>query len=293
MHVILHAGAHCTDDGRLLRALFKSRRAFAARGIGLPKPRHYRQLLGGTIKALSKRPAGPDSRLAFLDAVLDSDPAEIDRLILDNENFFCVPKIAIRRGKFYPQAPPRVALLPQLFAGDQIELFLSIRNPATLLPAMFAATPHDNFIDFMDGSDPRDLLWSDLIEDIRAEAPTIPITVWCNEDTPLIWGEILREMAGYEPNEPIEGRFDLLREIMSAEGMTRFESYLASHPDMREIQTRRVVTAFLDKYALDDMVEEEFDLPGWTENLIDQLTEQYEEDIYEISRIPGVTFISP
>ena len=41
------------------------------------------------------------------------------------------------------------------------------------------------------------------------------------------------------------------------------------------------------------MVEEEVDLPGWTEPLVDQLTEQYEEDIFEISRIPGVTFLSP
>jgi hypothetical protein len=80
---------------------------------------------------------------------------------------------------------------------------------------------------------------------------------------------------------------------MSAEGMSRFQSYLESHPDMTEVQTRRVITAFLDKFAIDDMVEEEVDLPGWTEPLVDQLTEQYEEDIFEISRIPGVTYLSP
>lgn len=293
MQVILHAGAHCTDDGRLLKTLFKNRAAFQERGIALPRPRHYRQLLSATVKALSKRPAGPDSRMAFLDAIMDVDADEVDRLFLHSENFFCVPKLGFQKGRIYPLAGSRLGHLSQLFAEDEIELFLGIRNPATHLPAMFAATPHTHFVEFIDGADPRDIYWSDLITSIRQEAPNVRVTVWCNEDTPLIWGELIREIAGLAANEPIEGGFDLLSEIMSPEGMTRFGSYLKSHPDMTEMQTRRVITAFLDKFAIDDMVEEEVDLQGWTEPLIDQLTEQYEEDIFEISRIPGVTLLSP
>ena len=102
MQVILHAGAHCTDDGRILKTLFKNRSAFQARGIALPRPRHYRQLLSATVKALSKRGVGPDSRMAFLDAIMDIDATEVDRLILHSENFFCVPKIAFNKGRIYP-----------------------------------------------------------------------------------------------------------------------------------------------------------------------------------------------
>ncbi|MGH1578732.1 hypothetical protein [Planktotalea sp.] len=293
MQVILHAGVHCTDDGKLLKTLFKNRAAFQEQGIALPRPRHYRQLLGATIKALSKRSAGPDSRMAFLDAIMDIDADEVDRLILHNENFFCVPKLAFHKGRIYPHAGSRMAYLTHLFPEDEVELFLGIRNPATHLPTMYAATPHTQFVEFIDGADPRDIYWSDLIKSIRQEAPNVHVTVWCNEDTPLIWGELVREIAGLAANEPIEGAFDLLSEIMSPEGMTRFESYLASHPDMTEMQTRRVITAFLDKFALDDMVEEELDLQGWTEHLVEDLTDQYEEDIFEISRIPGVTLLSP
>lgn len=293
MHVILHAGAHFTDEGRLLTTLFKNRRIAGEHGVAMPRPRHYRQLLTATVKALSKRGAGPDSRLAFLDAIMEVDADEVDRIILDSEHFFCVPKLAFKKRRIYPQAGSRMTYLAQLFEGDQVELFFSIRNPATFLPAMIAGTPHQSFVELLDGADPRDVRWSQVLRDIRAEAPMVPITVWCNEDTPLIWGEIIREMCGLLPNEPIEGAFDLLGEIMSPEGMVRFESYLASHPNMTEMQTRRVITAFLDKFALDDMVEEEVDLPGWTEALIEQLTETYEEDIYEIARIPGVTLISP
>jgi len=293
MQVILHAGAHCTDDGRLLKTLFKNRDAFQQSGIALPRPRHYRQLLNATVKALSKRAVGPDSRMAFLDAILDSDADDVDRLILQSENFFCVPKLGFHKGRIYPLAGSRLSYLTHLFPEDEVELFLAIRNPASHLPAMFAATPHTQFIEFMDGADPRDIYWSDLIKSIREEAPDVRITVWCNEDTPLIWGELVREMAGLAANEPIKGAHDLLSEIMSPEGMTRFESYLTSHPDMTEMQTRRVISAFLDKFALEDMLEEELDLPGWTDALVEELTDQYEEDIFKISRIPGVTLLSP
>lgn len=293
MQAILHAGAHCTDDGKLLKTLFKNRAAFQEQGIALPRPRHYRQLLNAIIKALSKRPTGPDSRMAFLDAIIDLEPSEIDRLILHSENFFCVPKIAFHKSRIYPQAGSRLQYLTHLFPEDEVELFLNIRNPATHLPAMYAATPHTQFVEFLDGADPRDILWSDLIKTIRQDAPNVHVTVWCNEDTPLIWGELVREIAGLAANEAIIGGFDLLSEIMSPEGMSRFDNYLKTHPDMTEMQTRSVITAFLDKFALDDMVEEEVDLQGWTEPLVEQLTEQYEDDIFTISRISGVTLLAP
>ena len=103
----------------------------------------------------------------------------------------------------------------------------------------------------------------------------------------------MREIAGLSANEPIEGGYDLLAEIMSVEGMTRLKGYLESHPDMTEMQTRRVITTFLDKFAIDDMIGEELDLDGWTDPLIGQLTEQYEEDLFTISRVPNVELLAP
>ncbi|WP_293450581.1 hypothetical protein [Planktotalea sp.] len=231
--------------------------------------------------------------MAFLDAIMDVDATEVDRLILHSENFFCVPKLGFHKGRIYPQAGSRLSYHTHLFADDEVELFIGIRNPATHLPAMYAATPHTQFIDFLDGADPRDIYWSDLITSIRQDAPNVQVTVWCNEDTPMIWGELVREIAGLAANEPFDGAYNLLSEIMSPDGMAQFESYLKSHPDMTEMQTRRVITAFLDKFAIEDMVEEEVDLPGWTDTLIEQLTDQYEEDVFKVSRIPGVTLLSP
>ena len=40
-------------------------------------------------------------------------------------------------------------------------------------------------------------------------------------------------------------------------------------------------------------VEEEIDLPGWTEDTVAVLTDSYEEDVLRIASMPGVRFISP
>ena len=49
---------------------------------------------------------------------------------------------------------------------------------------------------------------------------------------------------------------------MSKEGMQRFAAYLKSHLEMTEIQKRRVIFALLNKFALEEKIEEELTLAG-------------------------------
>ncbi len=81
--------------------------------------------------------------------------------------------------------------------------------------------------------------------------------------------------------------------IMSKEGMERLRSYMHLHQDITEVQKRRVIGAFLDKFALDDAIEEELDMPNWTEALVDELTELYDEDMMTVQRMDGVRMIAP
>lgn len=291
MQVVFHAGVHCTDDDRVLKCLLRNRGDFAEIGSIVPPPGRYRKLLHQTLVALSNAEPAPDARDILLDTILEGEYA--DRLLLSNENLFCIPKLALAGEVFYPKAAMRLDQLKSLFRGDQIELFLAIRNPATFLPALFDKTPQDEYIDLAGGTDPRDLRWSELVMRLRDAHPDVPLTIWCNEDTPLIWAQIIRELAGIDPGSKIKGGFDLLSKIMSREGMKRFRAYLKEHPVMTEIQKRRVMTAFLDKFAREDMIEEELDLPGWTDDLVEELTDIYDEDVFEIARIPGVNLIAP
>lgn len=293
MQVILHAGAHCTDDDKLLRTVVKNIPELREYGVAAPKPSTYRKLLNGAMNALTGAQPAPDALDVLMQAIMGEDTAPVERLILSSESFFTVPKAALGGGVIYPRAGERMRNLQKLFRGCEIELFLGLRNPATWLPAVYAATPHDSFLDFLNGCDAGYLRWYELIYRIREEAPAIPVTIWCNEDTPLIWGQLNREMLGLDPATKIKGAFDLLGEIMSKEGMKRFRSYLHTHPTMTEVQKRRVMVAFLDKFALDEEVEEVLDIPGWTEEFVDHLTEAYDDDVYQISRIPGVTVVQP
>ena len=291
MQIIFHSGAHFTDDDRLMKCLLRNKDAFARRGISIPGPGKYRQLLRSTLQAMRGAAPDPDAREVLLDAILDDEAA--DRVVLSNAHFFGVANAAVRDGVLYPAAPERLASLRRLFPDDELELFMAIRNPATFLPLVQEKSPERTMSDILGGNDPRTLLWSDLILALRDAAPDVAITVWCNEDTPLIWGQIIRDMAGLPEGEKIIGAFDLLKTIMSTEGMKRFRAYLAAHTTMSEQQKRRVIAAFLDKFAMDDVIEEELDIPGWTETLVDDMTRIYDEDVAEIENMPGLRFVSP
>jgi len=91
----------------------------------------------------------------------------------------------------------------------------------------------------------------------------------------------------------LSGTDDLLAEIMTRNGFKRFQSYLENHPPQNEIQKRRVIAAFLSKFAVAEKIEQELDIPGWTEDYVDQLTDLYEEDLDEVQRMHGVNFIAP
>ena len=293
MQVILHTGAHCTDEDRILKCLLRNAEAWRHEGVAVPGPSKYRKLLADAINKLKTAEPSDEVREILLDAIVSEDPGQIDRLVLSNDNFFSVPKLMMQNGRLYLRAEARLRTLCSIFAEDDVELFMGVRNPATLLPAVFSATPHSDFSTFMEGVDPMHFRWSDLIRRISDELPHLPITLWCNEDTPLIWGQIIREMAGIELTRKITGAFDLFSSIISREGMKRFRAFLAENPDLNEMQKRRVMAAFLDKYALEDEIEEAVDLPGWDDAYVDMLTELYEDDLETIARMPGVTLITP
>ncbi len=127
----------------------------------------------------------------------------------------------------------------------------------------------------------------------EASAPQAKVTVWCNEDTPMIWAQLMREISGVKASTRISGGFDLLSSIMSPEGLSRFLAYIKDHPPKTESQKRRIIAAFLDKFAIDDEVEETLDLPGWTEEVIDSLSQMYDDDVFQISKMPGVRLLTP
>lgn len=69
--------------------------------------------------------------------------------------------------------------------------------------------------------------------------------------------------------------------------------YLSTHQtEERPSSRQRILTAFLDKYANPDEMEIEVDLPEWDDERVAAMTALYEDDLYLIEGMEGVTLIS-
>jgi hypothetical protein len=131
------------------------------------------------------------------------------------------------------------------------------------------------------------LRWSDTVREIKVENPGVPITVWCDEDTPLIWPEVLQAVSGHGPETELEDTDELLGQLMTEAGLARYHAYCTEHPPQSVSHRRRIVTAFLEKFGRPDQVSFEIKSPGWSEELVDDLTRIYLEDVERIARDAG------
>lgn len=290
MRIVYHLGAHFTDDERLLRCLLKNRDTLARHDIVVPGPKRYRTLLRETATKLKGQAATIDDQALILEQIMEEDRA--DRLILSWDSFLSLPNYVLK-DRLYPAAGERVRAFCQIFPEIEAEFHLAIRNPASFLPQLHEKLKPESYGEFLNGVDPFDIHWSDVIERILEANPDVPLTIWCDEDTPLIWPEVLRAVAGLPATEPLDGEDDLLSSLMSGDGMQRLMAYLDSHPPQTTVQRRKIVSAFLDKFALAERVDQDIDIPGWTPDMVAEMTTLYEEDVARITQMAGITFLSP
>jgi hypothetical protein len=290
MRIAYHLGAHCTDEERLIRCLLKNRGVLGGQGIVVPPPSRYRTLLRDTAIQLKGAAATKETQALVLEQIMAEDSAE--RLILGWDNFLSFPNWALQ-GKLYPAAGERVRAFSRIFPGIETEYFLGLRNPATFVPAVLALEPGKDNAAYLSGINPRDLRWSEMVGRIIAANPGAKLTVWCDEDTPLIWPEVLQAVAGVGPETVLEGIYDVLEMIMSPVGIKRLKGYIDTKGPFTVERRRRAVAAFLDKFAAADVIDFAIEMPDWTATLVAEMTTGYEADCAAIAAMPEVTFLTP
>lgn len=285
MRVIFHLGCHGTDEERLISCLLHNHEALAAQGIAVPSPPRYRTLLRDTARSLNGGTASAEVQQQVLDQILDGQAAQ--RLVLSWENFLSYPQWAVK-DRLYPAGAERLRAFRRVLPGAEVEFHLAIRGMDSFLPLLAASQPDSTPA----LPDPQQLRWARLIEEIRTANPDVALTVWSDEDAPLIWPEILQALSGHGAGLALKGADMLLAQVMSPEGLARMHSYLDRTPPESALQRRRVVAAFLDKFALSDRVDLDVDLPGWSADLLTALQAAYAEDLAQIRRMPGVTLLT-
>jgi hypothetical protein len=291
MEIAFHIGANCTDEERLLKSVLRNATTLLAEGIVVPGPSKYRRLLRETIQGLDGAPPKPGTRDILLDAIVEED--DVDRVVMSNDNFVAIPKRVFDDGVFYPQTETKLRTLARLFPKDEISLFIGLRHPASFLQEVARSAEAPRLRDFLGTLSPLELRWSNIIRRIRNVAPQAQIHVWCNEDTPIIWEDLIRHFSGASPHTPLAGGLDMAARVLTREGLAALEAELSTTPGMDRIQRHEAIAAAIEIHAKPDVMDDDVIYPEIGTRLIDAMSELYDEDIALIDDMEGVELILP
>ncbi len=291
MQLVFHTGAHATDERLLLKCLTSNKEMLQKHGVILPRLGHYRPVFRKAFDTIGSEAPPNSVKNDLLEAMLEGNQA--DRVVLSHVQFFGTHSAAIGNGRFYPLAGPRMAFLTSTFSDDQVEWFMGLRNPGSFIPKILMALPEKQRAEIIADTDLSTLSWADMVTQVREMAPSVKITLWCNEDTPLIWGEILCAMGGLKPGTPIRDEFSLLASLLSDSGKQELLALVRQNPGPMTPELTEQIADTYARHAQEDMLEEELGLPDWTEDVVEAFSELYSQDIAQIEAMPGVHFIKP
>lgn len=140
--------------------------------------------------------------------------AGAERLVLSEENFIGTP--GNRWGNLtqplYKWAGPRLTALAERIAPDGIEVFVSLRNPATFLNSMYCQVLMGGRVvplaKFLDKNPVEEVDWVDVLSRISAAPGVSSVTVWRYEDYRALFDDICRGLCGDAASvvAPVSGR---------------------------------------------------------------------------------------
>lgn len=289
MQMVFHLGVHCTDGDRLLKTLLNNRDRLMRHGTDIVTPNRHRGLFEEALMSLKGGRATPEMQQIMLDAVLHSDAP--DRAVFSTPSFMGAPGRVVGQTGLYPQMGARAAALANLFPDHEVEFFLAIRNPATLIAEVLPIFTGGGYPVLMQGRHPLELRWRDPIQALLRAVPGRRVVIWCQEDVPLIWPEIARLAGNIPPDAPLAGGTMYLEEILGPEGMARLKEALSAQDRLTVAQRRAIWSEVIQNHALPAALDQVIDLPGWTQEVVDRVTELYRADVAEIAVLPGVEFV--
>lgn len=291
MQVAFHCGVHGTDLYRMVKTLLQNRDWLLHNGVEPLTPNRHRDVFGEALTALNGGVATPEMEQVMLDAVLESDDPR--RIICSTPTFLGMAERAISPEGLYVSAGERMAALANLFPSAQVEFFMGLKNPATLVGYVLAQERSGPYDQVMAGVDPENLRWAPAMRRILAALPGRRVVVWCHEDTSLIWPEVVRRLATMPSDVPLKAGLQVLGDILHPDGIRMIRDAMAQEERLTIENRRRIFSEALQRHALPEQLEIELNLPGWDQPLVDRITAAYEQDMAEIAALPGIEFIMP
>jgi molybdopterin-guanine dinucleotide biosynthesis protein A len=293
MRISLHIGAHHTRTPRLVGAMKVGERAFGRLNIATPGPTTYRPIIDQELSRLDGLPPILDEEDAVLAHILGEN-STADHLVMINEDWAGDLDMMFRGGQLYTGIGRSVSRVAELFSQHDVHISMAIRNPAFLINAALTTPSIPTSLKwFLDANDPLNLSWVAPVDLLQKAVPNARLTLWCEEDTPLIWPRIIRHIAHVPDDTAIRGVLAAANDVLTPEGMARLRTFLRNHTLTTSQQYERTILAFLDKYADESVMTASCDVPGWTAETVHDLSLNYEEDIATLARRDDVTFLLP
>lgn len=293
MRITLHIGAHYTRTPRLVGAINNCERVFKRLNFATPRPSHYRPIIASELERLDSLPPIKDEEDAVLAQILGEQHAA-QHLVMINEDWAGDRTMMFKGGQLYTGIGASVSRVAELFSQHDVHITMAIRNPAFLINTALAAPATPASLKwFLKSNDPMDLSWVAPVEQLQQALPKAQITMWCEEDTPLIWPRILRHVANIPEDTAIRGTMAAIADSLQPEGIDRFRTFMRNHPLTSAVQYERAVLAFLDKYADENLMTASCTVPGWSAETVHDVSLNYEDDIATLAAKDKVTFILP
>lgn len=289
MQISLHLGSLLTDEDRVYECLRANRAALAQVGIVVPKRKHARHPLRNAAAQTPDQPLDAQMRTDLVARLCD--PAQTTRLVLSWDAYLGGAQAVVRNGRLYPKAASRLRGYREMFAGHDLRVHLALRNPATLLAALAGKLGGKKGRALLASVDVTSLSWRNTVAQMRAACPDVPLTIWCDEDTPFIWHTIMQTVSGHPPDMQLDGLHNWYSSVMTDAGVAAMQAWLQSHPPATEDQRSRIIGAFLDKFHDSGRTEIDMAGTGWSDDVLDLVTTMYEQDFDAVAQMEGVSVL--
>ncbi|WP_439103251.1 hypothetical protein [Celeribacter marinus] len=292
MKAHLHIGVHFTKTQRLAQAVRINQRVYKRQNVVVPDVNEYRAQIDAVLRRLDGQVVPLEESRALLTR-LASDESTTGLVMVDEK--WCGPlESAFEEHMLYAGLADQVRRISNVFSAADLRVSMSIINPATLIGSVLDnghAAGHANW--FANNIPAPDVSWMPCIDRIQEAAPHVPLTIWTEEDAPLIWERILRHLGDLNDDVAVRGSLTAVRDMLSKEGGERLTAYAKKFTPASQAALERVSLAFLDKYEEVDTVGPVGGIPGWTHDDLAEITAGYDDDIAALSKRSGVTVLQP
>lgn len=281
MQIVIHIGAHETDNGCVIQTLREHQGSSISRLLEVPDPLKYLDLIEGAKKNLNGHPASKVLEDSLLAMILETDHTE--RLVLGSENFLSWPHNIWIQGEFFPNAARNIKLLRMLFPSFSVEFNLIVRNPFSFINALQKHRKNKRLREELLHVNPINVSWFQTIKQIARAVPDCKIHVWRFEALAVDWPKMIKALAVFPENTPVQITEQTIENFLNPRGKKYFLKSLSTNPPSDESKLFERFSSYVlvhGKERAEEIIT--------TSQIWEMTEENYQDDILRLKEIPNV-----